>query len=237
MSRPNDDDDSDGLQNYPVLESASTASVSGSVQSTSDTVLTVQIFANENCDPSGYGEGEVLVTQTEVTTSGDGEGFFSDVLFFSDVSPGAHLTATATSTALGTSEFSACLEVPPPSLAVEIQVNFKANKGKKQPKCMCINTKSRGLIPIAIMSTNTFDATEVDPSTVEMNGLVVKQDEETMEYKTKVRDVNGDSLSDFIVYIRNEKNHLTSTTVVMTGQTFAGVRIEGEDTICLKRRL
>ena len=229
---PNDDGDSDGLQNYPVLESASKTCVSGYVQSTPNTDLTIQIFANSICDPTGYGEGEELVAETTVMTDGAGEGVFSDVPLFSDVSPGTKLTATATSTALGTSEFSACLNVPtpPPMLAVEIQVNFNVND-------RCVNTNSRGLIPVAIMSTVCFDATEVDPSTVEMNGLFVKYDEETMEYLTIDRDVNGDSLNDFIVYIRNEPDHLTSTTVVLTGQTFAGVPIMGKDTICLKTRL
>jgi hypothetical protein len=103
-----------GLQNYPVLLSATTDGVStaiaGTLGSTPNlTGVIVQLFANDTCDDSGHGEGEELVVTTLVNTDGSGNGSFV-VTVPSTWPPGSTVfTATATDPDGSTSEFSACV--------------------------------------------------------------------------------------------------------------------------------
>jgi hypothetical protein len=55
----------------------------------------VELFANSDSDPSGYGEGELLIGRETVFTDNDGLGYFQSVLYV-EVPPGYCLTATAT---------------------------------------------------------------------------------------------------------------------------------------------
>ena len=116
---PNDPGDGDiggnGLQNFPVLLSATTTGSAVMVQGTLDTSpsaqFTIEFFASPSCDPSGFGEGAVFIGSTPVTTDSAGHATFSLTLPAS-VAVGAKLTATATRLSTGdTSEFSACVAV------------------------------------------------------------------------------------------------------------------------------
>ncbi|HVJ18582.1 MAG TPA: right-handed parallel beta-helix repeat-containing protein [Polyangiaceae bacterium] len=122
---PNDPGDVDEgwpnqLQNFPVLESfeyaGSTMTVSGTLDSGLDRDYLIQIFANDSCDPSGYGEAQELVGETLLHT-GTGPTTFSVVL--PAQRSGTQLTATATDDAENrTSELSACLPLNRPPVAV-----------------------------------------------------------------------------------------------------------------------
>ena len=116
---PNDTGDPDtGVnlrQNYPVLVSAITDGVhtafTGTLNSTPNTVLTVQYFTNNECDPSGYGEGRRLVRTSAVTTNASGLAqIFEDFPSTTFAIP-QYVTATATDPAGNTSEFSNCIPV------------------------------------------------------------------------------------------------------------------------------
>ena len=112
---PNDPGDNDsgtnGLQNFPVIASASTSgAVSGSLNSKGNQTFTVQLFANPACDASGHGEGGYYIGQTNVTTNASGNASFGVALGFS-LPAGWSVTSTATDTDGNTSEFSACKTV------------------------------------------------------------------------------------------------------------------------------
>ena len=109
------DTGANGLQNFPVLQSATIAGaalrVLGTLNSNAASGFTVEFFASPQCDPSGYGEGQVFLGTTTVTTNGSGDAAF-DVSLPVSVQPGWFVSATATATASGsTSEFSACVPV------------------------------------------------------------------------------------------------------------------------------
>ena len=103
------------LQNYPVLtlvtsnQSAST-SVDGSLNSIPNTTFTLQFFANAVADPSGHGQGRLLLGTDPVTTDVNGNAVFS-FLFRTPTPAGQFVTATATDPAGNTSEFSAAVLV------------------------------------------------------------------------------------------------------------------------------
>jgi len=108
---PNDPDDADTgpneQLNFPVLDLATTASVSG----TACAGCTVEIFVAE-ADASGYGQGKTFVGSGSV----DGTGHFNVAV--SGVKAGDEVTATATDAHGNTSEFSANVVAQAPRLDV-----------------------------------------------------------------------------------------------------------------------
>ena len=110
---PNDPADTDtgdnDLQNYPVLTAAVTdgaqSMVEGTLNSTPNTLFSLQYFASPAADPSGFGEGAMLLGSSLVTTGADGNASFT-LTFSTAVPAGQFITATATDPANNTSEFS-----------------------------------------------------------------------------------------------------------------------------------
>jgi hypothetical protein len=116
---PNDSLDVDaggnGLQNFPEIALAtrqgSAIHVVGGLHSNPTSDYTIEFFASAECDPSGNGEGQLLLGSAAVTTDVAGDAAF-DVLLIAAVPDGWLLTATAVLEPLGsTSEFSACVDV------------------------------------------------------------------------------------------------------------------------------
>ena len=95
-----------------------------------------------------------------------------------------------------------------------------------------INLGSQGNVPVAIFSTETFDATTVDPLTVTLASASVKLKGQGTPMASS-RDVNGDGLMDLVVYVSTEALQLSSTDTVATlqGETYDGENIEGTDSI------
>jgi hypothetical protein len=113
---PNDPGDPDtggnSLQNFPVLSSAersgSGTAVRGTLNSLPNQAFTLEFFANASCDPSGYGEGQMFLGSTGVTTDASGNVSFIATLGAS-APAGSAVTSTATQNSTGnTSEFSEC---------------------------------------------------------------------------------------------------------------------------------
>ena len=96
------------LQNFPVLTSAvpsATTSVSGTYAGTPDSTFTLDFYANATADPSGYGQGQIYLGSTTVTTDDSGNATF--VVTGLNFTSGEAISATATDAGGDTSEFSA----------------------------------------------------------------------------------------------------------------------------------
>ncbi len=96
------------LQNTPVITGVATAAgtttIDGSLSSLGSTPYRIQLFTSDQADPSGFGEGQDLLGEVDVTTLGDGSASFQ----FQTTDPVAFVSATATDlTREDTSEFSA----------------------------------------------------------------------------------------------------------------------------------
>lgn len=106
-------------QNFPVLTRASQASgvlVSGELNSVPGRTYRLEFFANDHCDPSGHGEGQVFLGSKSLTLLGGPSCVQSfDVVLETAVPVGSLITATATDPEGNTSEFSACVPVEPPA--------------------------------------------------------------------------------------------------------------------------
>jgi len=106
----NDADDSDGLQNYPVITAVAVDTslvVEGTLTSTPDTTFVLEFFANTACDSSGQGEAETYLGLLPVFTDSLGQAIFTATLD-TTFTRRHFITATATNLAGATSEVSPC---------------------------------------------------------------------------------------------------------------------------------
>jgi hypothetical protein len=94
-----------------------------------------------------------------------------------------------------------------------------------------VNPGSPGLLPAAVLSSDTFDATEVDPDTLALAGAPVAH-----EHGSHIEDVNEDGLPDLVVHFDVQEldgDQLADGYLVITGITYGGVPILGGDTVTL----
>lgn len=109
------DDGANGLQNYPAIAAATSdghsVHVNGQLHSEPLKDYTLEFFASPDCDPTGFGQGQVFLGYSNVITDFEGNASFDVKLDFA-VSDGWVITSTATQEPVGaTSEFSECVPV------------------------------------------------------------------------------------------------------------------------------
>jgi len=95
-----------------------------------------------------------------------------------------------------------------------------------------INPKSRGVIPVAILTTSDFDAATVDPMTVELAGARVAVRGKPLY---RLEDVDGDGDIDLLLHFETQSLALEpgATQAVLTGRTYGQDCIEGVDSIVI----
>jgi hypothetical protein len=110
-----------------------------------------------------------------------------------------------------------------PYLAVQIDVKPGAFPN-------VINLKSKGLLPVAIISTANFDAASIDPLTITLEGAGIALAGNPM---VSLEDISGDGLLDLIVHFRIQQLSLSEGSIeaVLNGQTFGGICIKGADSV------
>lgn len=91
-----------------------------------------------------------------------------------------------------------------------------------------INPRSKGVIPVALLSTDSFDAMTVDPETVRFgaNGVQTSPAHYAME------DINEDGMDDYIFHFRTQQTGIDCETesATLTGEAVGGF-IEGSDSV------
>ena len=115
---PNDTGDGDtgpnNLQNFPVLirvvSAGDSLDIDGRLNSTPNTTFNIDLYSNQSCDPSGYGEGQAYLGTFSDSTDSSGNLVFKASFPKSNLA-GEYITATATDPNGNTSEFSACATV------------------------------------------------------------------------------------------------------------------------------
>jgi hypothetical protein len=92
-----------------------------------------------------------------------------------------------------------------------------------------INPKSNGVIPVAILTTSTFDATTVNPQSVRFGPKGAKE----VHGKGHIEDANQDGEPDLMLHFHTQATGIKcgDTSASLTGETFDDNPIEGTDTI------
>ena len=92
-----------------------------------------------------------------------------------------------------------------------------------------VNPRNKGVIPVSILSTESFDATTIDPLTVRfgVSGAQVRHGDGHIE------DTDGDGDFDLLLHLETRDTGIIcgDVTVSLVGSTFAGHQIEGFDDV------
>jgi len=90
-----------------------------------------------------------------------------------------------------------------------------------------INLKSKGVVPVAVLTTDLFDAATVDPETVELEGVAA--------LKWAMDDVDGDGDLDLVFHFSTQELAVpldaNSTEATLSGETYDGQTFSGTDSV------
>ena len=119
----------------------------------------------------------------------------------------------------GGGTFIANITTIPTPQAVTIDI-----KPRKDPNI--INLKSRGFVPVAVLTGGEFDALQVDPATVKFG-----PDEQSPK-RSKIQDYNRDGFPDQVLTFQPNETGIAcgDTSATLTGETYGGGAIQGSDT-------
>jgi Tol biopolymer transport system component len=99
-----------------------------------------------------------------------------------------------------------------------------------------INLGSEGVVPVAILSSETFDATQVDADTVTLAGAGVAVRGKGNKLMAHQEDVNSDGLTDLVLQVETQNldpNQLQDGRANLSGSTLQGAKFAGSDEIVI----
>lgn len=107
-----------------------------------------------------------------------------------------------------------------PQSVVDISIDIKPGANPNT-----INLKSKGVVPVAIMTTDEFDAVTINPETVRFAAAA--------GVRWTMEDVDFDSDLDLLLHFKTQELDLTadSTEATLRGETIEGKPIVGIDTV------
>ena len=130
------------------------------------------------------------------------------------------------------------IHIPPVSVGggpfIDGTVAFKAERLREWPIDIkpgsdpnSINLKSKGVVPVAVLTTDLFDAATVDPETVELEGVAA--------LKWAMDDVDGDGDLDLVFHFSTQELAVpldaNSTEATLSGETYDGQTFSGTDSV------
>ena len=96
-----------------------------------------------------------------------------------------------------------------------------------------INNNGKGVIPVAIFGSADFDVSQINLSTVDLEGCGIKEVGKKGKLLAHYEDVNTDGFVDLVVQIENQEGtfNVCDTSATLTGELFGGILFEGTDSI------
>jgi hypothetical protein len=92
------------------------------------------------------------------------------------------------------------------------------------------------VITVAILSTTTFEAAQVDPATVSLSGSGVAVRGKASRLMASLADVNEDQLLDLVLHVETENldpGEFQGGMAVLTGETIYHRAVRGTDQITI----
>jgi hypothetical protein len=102
-----------------------------------------------------------------------------------------------------------------------------------------INMKSHGVVPVAFLSDETFDATTIDPRTITLrgedvgDGLIELRGRKNIKPMARFKDVDRDGDMDLLVMLDIQKlfDYEVNALCILGARTYDGYVVRGSDTI------
>lgn len=113
---------------------------------------------------------------------------------------------------------------------IVVDVDIKPSSDPNSINC----NNDKGVIAVAILTTDDFDATTVDHTTVVFEGAgETHVDKKSGQPRRHEEDVDGDGNTDLVLHFRQGETALDcgSTEGTLAGETFSGQAIEGADAV------
>ncbi len=150
--------------------------------------------------------------------------------FGGTVSVIATATNTVVATVVGLGNFPVDMAITPLVSFIEVDIDIKP--GSDPNSINCNNEKES--IAVAILTTDDFDATTVEHTTVTFEGAgETHVDKKTGVARRHEEDVDGDGDTDLVFHFRLGETDLTCDSVegTLEGETFDGQAIRGTDAV------
>ena len=114
------------------------------------------------------------------------------------------------------------LTVTPPTVPIHINI-------KPDSDINSINTESKGVIAVAVLTSDVFDALQVDPDTVRFGPA----EAEKAHSQAHVEDVDYDGDMDLLLHFRTQEAGVQcgDTEANLTGETWDGTPVSGTDSV------
>ena len=181
----------------------------------SDDPLNGFILTEIRFQMSAFGDSGLITGDSLPTSPPDPELFDLANMFigFIDIDTTAALSLTVTN-----------LRLPVREVEIDIKPGSDPNS---------INLSSAGVIPVAILSSETFDALTVDEETIFLESAGVKMAGRSGNFLCHEEDVNSDGLDDLVCQVETAFFMIDegAGTAELTAETFDGTPIRGVDSI------
>jgi hypothetical protein len=114
---------------------------------------------------------------------------------------------------------------------IEVNLDIKPGSFKNQ-----VNTRSRGMVLVAILGTDAFDVTDLDMTSLTFgpDGATPVHDlSDPLKLSDHLQDLDSDGLTDLLMHYRQKETGLAKgdTEACVVGATLGGIPIEGCDSV------
>ena len=118
------------------------------------------------------------------------------------------------------------------TVTLALPVNIDIRPGSESN---CFNNNGHGVIPVAILGSETLDVSNVDSTSLKLDGFAVRM-KGNKGPSCAFGDSNGDGFSDLVCHFEDDTaDNWTegAATATLTGELMNGVPIVGTDAICI----
>ncbi len=214
-----------GCSNVPTTVMSSTSPVVGTwyhVAAVKSSSNGIQLYVNGNLEAAKSLPSFIDTNSTNLLIGGNAlnyahfNGLIDEVTLYNRALSAAEIAGIFNAGSAGKCKFT--------PVAIEIK------PGSSPP---AINLSSAGVVPVAILSSPTFDATQVDPATVTLAGASVSLIGHGDKFSCSAEDVNGDGLLDLVCHVTTAQMFIQpgNSVVVLEAKTFSGQAIRGQESI------